>query len=207
MATIDDVRFPDRIAEGAEGGPTFSTSIVESSGGNEQRIANWSVARGRWNVGTGLQDESDIATLLAFFRARQGRLRGFRFRDFSDWEMPRQTIGTTQGSDATWPLFKSYVSGSVTANRPITRPVSGSVRCWVNGVEASIGGGASQFQVSLTTGVITLGATLAATTGQAIEAACEFDVPVRFDTDTLPLRLAAYRIGEWPDVPIVELPE
>ena len=38
-----DVRFPERIALGAEGGPAFSTTIIASSGGHEQRQANWAV--------------------------------------------------------------------------------------------------------------------------------------------------------------------
>jgi uncharacterized protein (TIGR02217 family) len=207
MATIDDVRFPDRIAEGAEGGPEYSTSLVMSSGGHEVRQANWSLARARWNVGTGLQDAEDYADLLAFFRARQGRLRAFRFKDWSDYVMPRGTIGTTDGVDATWPIFKAYTSGAVTVQRPITRPVSGTVRCWVDNVERFVGAGGTQFQVNLATGVITLGATLAALSAKAIEAACEFDVPARFDTDYLPLRLNAFEIGEWPDVPVVEIRE
>lgn len=202
-----DIRFPDRIAEGAEGGPEFSTSIIISSGGHEQRVANWSVARGRWNVGTGLQDASDYATLLAFFRARQGRLHAFRFKDWSDFEMPRQTIGTTDGADATWQIFKRYTSGGVNSDRTITRPVSGTVQVWVNNAAITLGSGAGEFQVNLSTGVITLGSALTATTGHAIEVACEFDVPARFDTDSLPLNLQAFEIGQWPDVPVMEIRE
>lgn len=202
-----DVQFPPRIAEGAEGGPEYSTAIIISSGGHEQRQGNWSVARGRWNVGTGLQDDDDIAALIAFFRARYGRLHAFRFKDFADFEVARQAIGTTDGSDATWQLFKTYTSGATTVNRTITRPVSGTVRVWVDGSECALGAGASQFQVNLSTGVITLGSTLAALSAKVIEAACQFDVPARFDTDTLPLRLTGYRIGEWSDVPVIEIRE
>jgi uncharacterized protein (TIGR02217 family) len=202
-----DVRFPDSIAEGAEGGPEYSTSVISSSGGFEQRQANWSVGRGRWNAGTGLKDDADVAELIAFFRARQGRLHAFRWKDWSDYEMPRQAIGTTDGTDATWQIFKAYISGPTTATRAITRPVSGTVQCWVNGAAITLGAGAGQFQVNLATGLITLGGTLAATTGQVIEAACEFDVPARFDTDALPLRLTAFQIGEWPDVPVIEVRE
>jgi len=202
-----DVQFPPSIAEGAEGGPEYSTSVIATSGGYEQRVANWSIGRGRWNAGTGLKDDADVAELIAFFRARQGRLHGFRFKDWSDYTLPRQAIGLTDGVDATWQIFKAYVSGPATATRPITRPVPGTVQCWVNNAPIPLGVGAGEFQVNLATGVITLGATLAATTGQAIEAACEFDVPARFDTDALPLRLTAFHIGEWPDVPVVELRE
>jgi uncharacterized protein (TIGR02217 family) len=201
MATIDDVRLPETIEEGAEGGPEFSTSLAVSAGGHEQRLANWSIARGRWNVGFGVQDVSEYAALLSFFRARQGRLRAFRFKDWSDYQMPRTTIGTTDGADATWQLRKSYTSGSVTVTRPITRPVSATVLVWVNNVAIAAGAGGGEYQVNLATGVITLGSTLAATTGQAIEAACDFDVPVRFDADYLPVRLDAFEVGAWPTSP------
>lgn len=205
--SFHDVQFPPSIAEGAEGGPEYSTAIIASSGGNEQRQANWSQPRGRWNAGTGLKDDADVAELIAFFRARQGRLHAFRWKDWSDFQMPRQNIGTTNGVLATFQITKSYVSGPTTATRAIRRPVSGTVRCWVSGTERTIGAGASQFQVALATGIITLGATLAATTGQAVEAQCDFDVPARFDTDVLPLRLTAFQIGEWPDVPVIEVRE
>ena len=71
----------------------------------------------------------------------------------------------------------------------------------------TLGAGAGQFQVDLATGIVTLGSTLAATTGQAIEAACEFDVPARFDVDDLALVLRSHEIGEWSDIPVVEIRE
>lgn len=205
--SFHDVRFPDSIAEGAEGGPSYSTSVVTTSGGYEQRQANWAVGRGTWNVGTGLKDEADIAITIAFFRARRGRLNSFRFKDWSDYELARQAIGTTDGTDATWQVFKNYTSGPTTVARPLTKLVSGTVRCWVNASEITLGAGAGEFTVDLATGMITLGATLAATTGQVIEAECEFDVPARFDIDRLGLRLQTFRIGDVPDIPIIEVME
>ena len=35
----------------------------------------------------------------------------------------------------------------------------------------------------------------------------EFDVPARFDTDTLGLRLDAFEIGAIPDIPVLEIRE
>lgn len=202
-----DINFPPRIEEGAEGGPEFSTAVITSSGGREQRVANWPAGRGRWNIGTGLQDVADYAILLAFYRARQGKLHSFRFKDFSDYALARQIIGTTDGVDATWQVYKRYSSGGVNADRSLTKLVSGTVRCWVDGIERTIGAGGTQFQVNLLTGVITLGATLTALSAKAIEAQCEFDVPVRFDTDAFFFRLGSFEVGQWPDVPIVEVLE
>lgn len=202
-----DVRFPDSIAQGAQIIPGFSTSVIGSSGGHEQRVANWATPRRRYNVGTGLKRRTDTDALLAFFIARAGRLHTFRFKDWSDYALPRQAIGTTDGVDGTWQIFKAYVSGPTTVNRVLTRLVSGTVRCWVNDTEASLGAGGSQFTVDLATGVIVLGATLAATTGQVIEAACEFDVVARFDSDEIALTQRSHEIGEWPDVPVLEVRE
>jgi uncharacterized protein (TIGR02217 family) len=205
--SFHDVRFPERIALGAEGGPAFSTTIIASSGGHEQRQANWAAARRRWNVGTGLKQRADVEALIAFYLARQGRLHGFRFKDWSDYAMPRTAIGTTNGSTASFPLSKLYVSGGVTVSRRITRPVAGTVRCWVDGVERSAGGGPTEFQVNTATGVITLGDSLVALLAMPVEAQCEFDVPARFETDALGLTLRTHDIGEWSDIPVVEIRE
>lgn len=202
-----DVQFPPIIAQGAQVIATFSTSIVTGSGGREQRNGNWARPRRQWNVGTGLQRRADTATLQAFFEARSGRLYAFRFKDWSDYTVARQQIGTTDGSDATWQIVKAYVSGPTTVYRSITRPVSGTVKCWVDGTERTLGAGASQFQVNLSTGIITLGTTLAALSSKLIEVSCDFDVPARFDSDQIALTQRSHEIGEWPDIPVIEIRE
>lgn len=202
-----DLQFPAGIAEGAEGGPEFSTSVIVSSGGHEQRQANWATPRRRWNVGTAIIDDTSYNALYAFFLACGGKLSAFRFKDWSDYEVTRQQIGLTDGSDATWPIYKTYTSGSTSTARYITRPVSGTVRVWVDGTERTLGAGGSEFQVNVSTGIITLGATLAALSAKTIEAYCEFDVPARFDIDHWPLSLKSYRIGEVADIPVVEIRE
>lgn len=203
--SFHDVRLPEQIELGATGGPTWSTQIIATAGGAERRNANWSQARRSYNLASGLRTRADMATLLAFWHARQGRAFGFRFKDWADFEMPRQSLGTTNGSQAAFPIFKRYSSGGVHHDRLITRPVSGTVRCWQNGVERSLGGGPTQFAVNLSTGVITLGSTLAATTGQAVEISCEFDVPVRFDMDDMELELRTFASQRWGNIRLIEI--
>jgi hypothetical protein len=65
--SFHDVRFPEQIALGATGGPTWSTQIITTASGAEQRNAAWAQARGRWNVGTGLRSRADLQVLLASF--------------------------------------------------------------------------------------------------------------------------------------------
>lgn len=201
---FDNVRFPERISAGAIGGPEWNTTVIVTSGGHEVRNQNWQHPRGKWNISPGLQSVSDMEAVLAFFRARRGRLRAFRFKDWSDYFVPRQQIGVTNGTNANFQIVKAYGS-SPAYTRIINLPVSGTVRCWVNDIERTIGTGGNQFQVNLTTGVITLGASLAATTGQAVEAECEFDVPVRFESDLLEAQLQTMDFGSVPNVYLVEV--
>lgn len=200
-----DVRFPERIALGATGGPLWSTNVVTTAGGHERRNQNWSASRGRWNVGSGLKTRHDLAALIAFFRARRGRAFAFRFKDWSDFAMPRQQIGTTDGTTATFQIVRTYASGPASQARVIQLPVAGTVRCWTDGIERTLGGGATQFQVNTVTGVITLGTTLRSAVGHAAEAQCEFDVPARFDADDLGLTLDNFFQGQWADIPVIEV--
>ena len=47
--TFHETRFPDDIAYGVSGGPAYSTSVVSTAFGYEQRNMNWLAARGMCN--------------------------------------------------------------------------------------------------------------------------------------------------------------
>lgn len=197
---FDDVQFPPVIARGARGGPAYSTSIVETTSGAEQRNANWSKSRGRWNVGTGLRDGADLAALATFFHARRGRHRGFRFKDWTDYVGTAQNLGTGTGALTTFQLRRVYTSGGQTVYRTITRPVAGTVTLYLDAVEQMSG-----VSVNYATGLVTF--TAAPGSGVVVTADFEFDVPARFDTDELDLELLRADLGQWPDVSVVELRE
>ena len=67
MNGFHEVRFPDNIAYGATGGPEFATTVVATASGHEKRNVNWSEARGRWDVASGLKKQAQIdePTVLA----------------------------------------------------------------------------------------------------------------------------------------------
>lgn len=93
-AFVED-RFPLDISYGATGGPQYRTVVVTTTGGFEQRLVNWEVARGKWNVVHGLKTISQLDDLTAFFRARRGKAIGFRFRDWSDFSSDNaSTLGS-----------------------------------------------------------------------------------------------------------------
>tara|TARA_B100001123_G_C15336700_1_gene1033125 strand:+ start:2672 stop:3271 length:600 start_codon:yes stop_codon:yes gene_type:complete len=193
-----ETQFPTDISYGASGGAMFSTDIVETFGGHEQRNINWSAARGQWNVAHGVKSETQLAALIAFFRARRGRAIGFRFKDWSDYRAANQVIGIGNGILKSFQLVKSYSSGGVTVDRVITKPVAGTIHVFKDGVEQ-----ASGWSVDAATGIVTFTSTPA--NNAIISATFEFDVPARFDTDQIDISLESYSVGSWHNIPIVEL--
>lgn len=77
MEAFDDVLFPLALGREAKVAPEYRTTIVAGAGGHETRNAGWAEARTRYDAGPGVRSEADIATLLAFFRARMGRRADF----------------------------------------------------------------------------------------------------------------------------------
>ena len=198
MAFIE-ARFPTDIAYGSAGGPEYSTDIVITHGGYEQRNINWSQARARYNVAHGVKTQAQLDTLIAFFRARKGRADGFRFKDWTDYQVTGQTIGTGDGTTTQFQLIKSYISGTSSESRTISKPVSATLSVYLNGVLQS----GSAYALDTSTGMITF--MVAPADDIAISADFQFDVPVRFDTDRLAATLDSYGSHSWNDIPLVEI--
>ena len=202
-----EVRFPDNISRGARGGPERRTQIVELASGDEERNASWANSRRRYDVAYGIRRADDLAAVVAFFEARNGRLHGFRFKDWGDHKscLPSgtpaptdQIIGTGDVATTAFQLVKHYDSGSQTWARTITKPVAATVRVALDGAE-QLGG----WSVDTTTGLVTFD--IAPAAGVAITAGFEFDVPVRFDTDVLDVTLDLERLGSITSIPLLEL--
>ena len=202
-----EVRFPDNISRGARGGPERRTQIVELASGDEERNASWANSRRRYDVAYGIRRADDLAAVVAFFEARNGRLHGFRYKDWSDYKsaLPSQAItatdqqiGTGTGSLQSFQLAKRYASGAQTWVRAITKPVAGTIRVALGMVEQMSG-----WTVDTTTGVVTF--TTAPANGVIIRVGFEFDVPVRFDSDTLDVTLDFERLGSITAIPLLEI--
>ncbi len=156
-----------------------------------------------------MQSLDDLEAVLSFFEARRGMLNGFRWKDWLDHKscapsaVPGpldQAIGTGDGTTTAFKLAKTYAPGAYEIRREIAKPVAGSVRVAVDGVEMAEG---PDFSVDATTGIITFAT--APATGAAVTAGFEFDVPVRFDTDVIEVNVAAFEVGEIPPIPVVEV--
>ncbi|AOH82758.1 hypothetical protein AWL63_00950 [Sphingomonas panacis] len=201
MQAFDDVLFPLALGREAEVAPEYSTAIVTSAGGHEARNASWAEARTRYDVGPGVRSEADIATLLAFFRARMGPARAFRLRDPFDASsggvVPTvldQQIGIGDGIATRFALVKHY--GAVV--RRITRPVGGSVMVAVDGVASAAFSLAAGGMIDFDT---------APAAGAVVTAGFRFDVPVRFAEDSLSVARATFLAGSAASVPLLEVRE
>jgi uncharacterized protein (TIGR02217 family) len=193
VQAFDDVAFPLALGREAEVAPTFSTQVVTSGGGAEQRVVGWAEARASYDVGPGVRSEADIGVLLEFFRARMGPARGFRLRDPFDWQGRDERIGTGDGAARRFALVRRYGEQA----RRITRPVAGSVSVRVAGAVVGFAVGPG--------GWVTLDA--APAPGAAVTASFLFDVPVRFAEDRLAVSRATFGAGVATAVPLVELRE
>ena len=199
------VRFPLDVALGARGGPERRTDVVTLANGHEQRNGRWHQSRRRYNAGYGVKSRADMAAVLAFFEERRGRLHGFLWRDGLDYSSggasptpTDQLLGTGDGVRSEFQLTKTYGALFAPYVRVIRKPVAGSVRVAVAGVELTSG-----FSVDVGTGLVRLA--VAPPMGAAVTAGFLFDVPVRFDSDRLDVELTSFDAAEAPSIPLVEI--
>ncbi|WP_293575235.1 DUF2460 domain-containing protein [Phaeobacter sp.] len=208
-AAFHEVRFPASLSFGSIGGPERRTDVVALANGFEERNTPWAHSRRRYDAGVGLRSLEDIEALIAFFEARQGQMFGFRWKDWSDYKsapasqevrFDDQVIGAGDGVQSAFQLSKSYRSGAQTYQRPIAKPVVGSVRV---GVDQDVLQEGVDFTLDPSSGLIRF--THPPELGRMVRAGFEFDVPVRFDTDRIQTSVASFQAGDVPNVPVVEV--
>lgn len=201
----DAVDFPLAIGREALAITEFSTQIVSSPSGHEQRASEWADARMRYDAGPGVRSEADVRALADFFRARRGAARAFRFRDpfdhgsAADGGLPAaddQMLGVGDGSRRQFALVKRYGTGDAVQVRAIRLPVAGSVRVAVDGVETAAFVLTDEGEVLLD---------VAPAAGIAVRAGFRFDVPVRFAEDRLEVSRATFLAGEMASVNLIEV--
>lgn len=165
MSFIETPRFPVQVSMGASGGPEYRTDIVQLNSGWEQRNVNWEQARNRYQISFPLIPSQKDA-LLTWFRAVKARGHGFRVRDWNDYtatsalvsEMGTSMMGRL-GTNAfgtgtpIYQLTKYYsITGALEEYRTIRKP--SLVLVYRDGVPQTVGSGAGNYSVDLTTGLV-----------------------------------------------------
>ncbi len=209
MPPIDgfhDVIFPVPVARGARVTTQRQTEIVTLGSGFEERNTRWRYAKRTYDAGGGVRSNDDLYAVQSFFEARYGQLYAFRFRDPLDHAscppqatpLPTdQVLGTADGATDTFALIKSY--GQEAAQRPIRLPVAGSVSVAVDGAPEA------RFTLDLAKANIRFDAGAIPGSGAQVTAGFLFDVPCRFDTDTLDIDLTAFKAGSLPTIALREV--
>lgn len=191
MAFLESPRFPDSIAYGATGGPKWNTKEAFNAAGYRAALAGSAHAMREYDVSHGLKTQAQLDELLDFFHVTQGKLNGFRFKDWSDY-----TVASGRGvflgiGGANYQLQKLYTIGAGSYSRNIYKPISGTV---------TISGGGS-YTVNYTTGVMTVNS------GSATGWTGQFDVPCEFRDDQMRVTLEDYNGTSWGGILIRETRE
>jgi uncharacterized protein (TIGR02217 family) len=205
--TIPAYRLPEGIERGSGFGPSFRNVIQEAIAGNEQRFAQWTQCRGVGDLSYGLLTSEDpvgdFRAILAMWRAHYGSLYPWRFRDWSDYTATDENFGTGAGVETDFQLTMTYDPSQILLNTPgslqyvrdITLPVTVAIE--VAGTPQTI---VTDYTIS-DSGLVTF---TSPPTG-ALTWSGTFDVPVRFDTDQLPIVVNESDIVGIRSIPVKEV--
>ncbi len=192
-----EVRFPEDISYGCTGGPEYSTDIVTTGGGWEQRNINHFNAIHKYQAAHGVKNRQQQSQLLAFFHCRHGKGYGFRYKDWADYQGATEYLGGADGEKTQFQLVKHYSDGVYDKIRTIKKPVTGTVKVFIDLVEVTEG-----WTVDTATGIVTFAV---APASGSVTANFDFDVPVRFDTDYAGMAIPNFETFDWTNIPIVEI--
>lgn len=191
---FDDTRLPEDIERGTMGGPAYNTSVIRLASGHERRNQEWEQPLDTYNIGYGVQKRADLEAVYAFFHARNGRARAFRFRNWLDYIVEYGIVGTVAGEPLQRQLVRAYGDPVNPQLRFVTLPVAHTLAIYVNMIRV--------YNWALgADGLVTFDAD----PGENVLASFEFDMRCRFDTDNLQVKLNTYREGTVPSIQISEI--
>jgi uncharacterized protein (TIGR02217 family) len=184
--------------------PRYHTTITVGGNANEARNADWQDPLRVYNAAFAVKTKPDIAVLEAFFHTVKGRWTGFLVKDYADYNFDYQIltgVDAADGSQTQWQIFKIYADAlSQYVKRDIKFPKVGTVFVKVGGVLKTE---TTHYTVNYSTGIVTFLSAPAALA--VIEVKCEFYVPVRFDTDELPIETLMFYVSAGAEVSHFEI--
>lgn len=158
MAFRDEL-FPTQISYGCKSSPRYETTIVARKSGHETRNADWSRSRRGFDVANRVRIQAEYDEVLDFFLSvGEGQTYSFRFLDWLDYQvvLSRGLMGGGLGDGGpVYQLVKRYLRGAYTKDRDITKLVAGTIVGYRNAAAITVGSGAGQIAIGLTTGQIT----------------------------------------------------
>jgi len=159
MTFLETPRFPANVSYGATGGPGYKTNIVIVNSGHEKRNITWAVARASYDVSHAARTKEKLYELIHFFRSVKGRAYGFRFKDWSDYQVSDGEgflgDGVADGLLTSYQMIKKYETGVLSEERTINKPVQGTVTVYRNGAPVTEGAAPGNVTIDYTSGLVT----------------------------------------------------
>lgn len=193
-------RFPIDISYGSSGGPEYYTDVLSTTNGCEIRSSKIYTPKMKFNISTGIKNRQQMNDIIHFFRCCKGRKMGFRYKDWGDFYGQNEKVKVID--QHTIQLIKTYnLDHDIIEERIITKPVQNTVIIQINNQVIPT----TQLNINYITGRITLLNQIINDSNSKITADFEFDVPVRFDTDYLPVTRENYNFYSLPNIELVEV--
>lgn len=167
-------RLLDSVSYGTVYGESFSTDIKVMRNKSESRNMEWSESRGQYTLVFNALLEEDRSKVMRVFRACRGMGIGFRLKNWVEYQAFDEELGIMEDTTQTFQLKKTSVAGQYKTIKRIRKPVEGTVKVFVNGLQTAA-------IVDYTTGIIEVSAMV----GSKITWSGEYDIPVRFDNDDI----------------------
>ncbi len=165
--------------------PVWDTIIQQAISGKETRMARQTYPRWAWeltyNVLRSGAAYGELQQLAGFFNARQGMFDTFLYQDADDNSVTAQTIGTGNGTTATFQLIRTF-GGFI---EPVLAPNTVS-HVYLNGVNQASGWSVTGWGTA-TPGILTF--TSPPGNGVSITADFTYYFPVRMSEDSVPFTL------------------
>ena len=107
------------VAYGFEGGPEYTTEVVDMENGFDERDGKKKYPRHHYNASFENINNDISETLIEIFHACRGRLHSFMMQDYNDYEIVDQPINVLPGTSDKVQLYKVYEFGDAYTVRPI----------------------------------------------------------------------------------------
>jgi uncharacterized protein (TIGR02217 family) len=110
----------EAVAYGFEGGPEYSTGVVDLDYGLDIRDSEWIYPRHKYTASFEDLDDDARDTIIEVFHATRGQRHSFKFKDWNDYVATNEplvvdVVGTTNPVQ----LYKTYTFGPAYTIRPI----------------------------------------------------------------------------------------
>ena len=195
-----NVRLPEDIEKGAVSSSKRLTDIASFRSGAESRNAIWYRSLHMYRIGYSFRDKGEISALVDFWEGRRGPLFGFRFKDWLDYKSCgiNEDISSTDQrllhieNNRKYQLQKLYSSSLSPYSRKITKPVVASV---------VFPSGVGSYVLDQDTGIVTFNTPQSS----SLTVGFEFDVPVRFEEDTLQVDINQFNVQSAQGIALIEI--